>query len=503
MVDPQGSLEAEFTFEGERGRQVDEPPFGILVLGDWSAAAEKLPLSQRRPIEIDRDNFDEVMSRLGSRLVLDLATSPSTSLTFRSLDDFHPDGIFQQQPLFQQLRELRRDLLSPGKFADAATKVRAWFDVDVSNRGPEARPAGDISSTEGLLDSILSGTNAPASSVKSFNDPELSSFVRDIVRPHLVSIDDNEQAALLAAIDAATSDIMRRVLHDRDFQALEAAWRGLYLLVRRADTASDLKIYILDVSKDELRYELQSVSKLADSRLFDIAVNETVETPGADRWSVFAGNYGFLPNKDDIATLIRVAKIAAAAGAPFISHIRPEVIGIASLSSNRDPADWDLRGESDAGKLWSVLRGIPESVYLGMTIPRFLARVPYGRDTEPLETFQFEEFSREPEHDDYLWSNCCFLAALLLAQSYSEHGWEMDRRFVQDIENLPIHTYESNGESVFQPCGEVLLTEKACERLMEYGIMPLASNKNSDRVRLARFQSISQPVTALRGRWTE
>src|SRR5439155_3922424 len=167
-----------------------------------------------------------------------------------------------------------------------------------------------VESSDNLLDAILSGTAgaAPAPRPARGSD-EIATLVSDLVRPHLVSIDENEQAALLAAIDAATSDLMRHILHDRNFQELEAAWRGLYLLVRRAETGTDLKFYIFDVSKNELAADLRSVDSLNDSRLSEILVREAVETLGGEPWAVVAGSYGFVPYKNDVAALIRIAKI--------------------------------------------------------------------------------------------------------------------------------------------------------------------------------------------------
>ena len=137
-----------------------------------------------------------------------------------------------------------------------------------------------------------------------------------------------------------------------------------------------------------------------------------------------------------------------------------------------------------------------------MTIPRFLVRLPYGSDTDPAETFSFEEFTDVPAHDDYLWANSSFAFALLLAESYSEFGWELGRAFVQDIDDLPLHMYKQNGETIFQSPAEVQLSQNACEQLMEYGLMPLVSFKNTGRVRLGRFQSIADPVRMLKGRWS-
>jgi len=504
VVDSDYGLEAKFTLERERGGVIEEPRFRILVLGDWTGDGEKKSLSDRRPVEIDRDNFDEVLRKFAPKL--SPTDSDGQELAFESLDDFHPDQIFQELPTFARLRDLRSRLLSPDQFNHAASEVRSWFKVD-EPKAPERSVTNASEPKDGqgdnLLDAILSGSSAAASTARQpGTSNEVASLIKDLVRPHLVSVDENEQAALLSAVDAATGDLVRRVLHDHRFQALEAAWRGLYLMVRRAETGTELKIYIYDISHEELANDLKSVSDLGESTLYRTLVREAVETPGAEPWAVIAGDYAFLPEKDDIAALMRVAKICAAAGAPFISHMRPDVIGVASLAEQPDVAKWDLSSNNNAGKLWSVLRGIPEAEYLGMTIPRFLSRLPYGSETEPLETFQFEEFIGPPPHDKYLWSNNCFVATLLLAQSFSAYGWQMDRRYIQDIERLPMHMYEVDGEKVYQPCAEVLLTQNACERLMEHGLMPLVSYKNTDHVKLARFQSIADPVVGLRGRWS-
>ena len=503
MIDSDDGLEARFTLERERGGEIDEPPFRLLVLGDWSGDAEKKEVSKRRPVEVDRDTFDELIGKLGTRLELEQPSGDALSLEFRELDDFHPDRIFERLPLFARLRELRSRLLSNDKFNEAATEVRSWFKVDEPTKAEPATAsqAAEHKGPDGLLDAILSGPAAAAPKPKASG--EVADLIRELVRPHLVSVDENEQAALLAAVDAATSDLMRRILNDKHFKALESAWRGLYLLVRRAETGTDLKIFVLDLNKEDFSNGLKNVSDLRESTLFKIVVSDAIDTPGGEPWAAIIGDYAFAPIKDDIAALMRVAKISAAANAPFVSHMRPEVLGVSSLAGETDPSKWDTSSETETGKFWTALRSIPEAEYLGFTIPRFLVRLPYGRETEPLETFQFEELDGSPKHDDYLWANSCFIAGLLMAQSFSEHGWDMNGRFIQDIEQLPMHMYKADAETVFQPCAEVLLTQNACERLMEYGLMPLISYKNTDHVKLARFQSIADPVTGLRGRWKQ
>lgn len=491
------NLEMDFTLESERSGIVNEPIFQMLMLGDWTGDADKKPLAERKSIEIDRDNFDDVMRGLGVRLDLETA-GRVVRLQFNSLDDFHPDELYKSVPLFAELRDLRKRLRNADTFNSAARELRE------SSPMPAAVPTEPVTETppvsENLLDAILSKPEGGASVPKPAVSSDISNLVNELVRPHLVNVDEGEQSAMVAAVDESISGLMRSILHNRRFQLLEAAWRGLFFVVRRTETASDLRIYILDVSKEDLTADIRAAEEPARSAVYKTVAAGRNEDPFAAAF----GNYAFLPNVDDIASIIRLGKAAAATRTPFVSHIRPEVIGVESLAEHPDPVNWDMSGTTDAGRLWNAVRELPESHFLGLTMPRFLARLPYGSLTEPAETFSFEEFSENggARHDDYLWANGCFAVAQLMAASYTEFGWQFGQQFIQDIEGLPLHMHKKDGETVYQSCAEVQLSHNAAEKLMEFGIMPLVSFKNTDRVRLLRFQAISDPVGMLKGRWT-
>lgn len=498
MISNENMLEAMFSMESDKSGVVEEPPFRMLVLGDWAGDGERKPFSERRPIEIDRDDFDDVMKRLGVVLELDYNGEP-LRLEFNELDDFHPDKIFQSVPLFEELRDLRRRLRQESTFNSAAREVRSMFgspettEPSGASSEPVEVPADD------LLGAILAKPSGGAAVPKPKPSSDLARLVSDLVRPHLVEVDEGEQAQLTEAVDAATSGLMRGILHDRRFQELEAAWRGLFFLVRRTETSTDLKIFLLDATKDELTEDLKSSENLSGTTYYRHFVREAVEAPGGDPFALALGDYAFEGSIDDIATLIRVAKISAKANAPFISHMRPDVFGVHSLAGQPDAAAWKLADDSTGSKLWLALRDQSEAVYLGMVMPRFLARLPYGRETEPLDMFDFEEFDATPEHDNYLWTNGCFAAGQLLAESFAASRWDMGRALKQDIEGLPVHVYKDGTETVYKPCGEVLLNDNAMQKLMDFGFMPLVTYKNSDRVKLARFHSIAD--TALKGMW--
>lgn len=491
-------LEAEVRFGNQTGGVIDEPPFHILALGNWSGDAEKRALSARNPIEIDRDNFDEIMERLGTKAVLDFEDGSALELEFKSLDDFHPDQIFRSVEMFDQLRALRKKLNNSDTFSDGAYEARQLFGL--KREDVQAAPVETAEEpSDNLLDAILAKPEGGAAAPKRKLSGELGSLISDIVRPHIVAVDEEQQSSLVSLVDTATSELMRKILHHRRFQELEASWRGLFFLVRRTETSTDLKIWVLDASKEEIAADLKDAESLSLTHLYKTLVYEAVETVGAEAWSLIAGDYAFSPEVDDVAALMRISKIAAAAGAPFVSHMRPDVLGVHSLFEKPDPKDWSVENPSNEAKLWAALRGQAESQFLGMTIPRFIGRLPYGSDWEPIDTFSFEEFDSGSEHDDYLWSNGCFAAAMLLAQSFAEYGWEMNGRLQQDINGLPLYFSKDAGQKTYKPCAEITMTDLSVNKLVDAGFMPLVSYRDTDRMKLAMFQSITG--SALMGRW--
>ncbi len=508
-------LEFEFSMEKEAIPVSEDPPFRILLLGDYSgrknlARSTDSPIPEAKPIDVDRDNFDDMMKRLnvGLRLELQEGSDEKLILNFKDLDDFHPDRLFARVSLFSDLRDIRKRLLNPDLYEEAAREVRDWLDNEPEETPvvEEGETLADESapSSGNLLDDILGQTKSEASEYKA--SPKrgslLGDFVRDVVSPYLVETDEAEQAKLLALVDSSTSDLMRTIIHHPEFKELEAAWRGLYFLIKRVETDSDLKITVLDVSKSEVVSNLQNVKDLSDSALYNIIIRDAVKTHGGEPWSLICGNYEFSLDVGEVATLIRLSKLANIAVAPFIAQIRPQMLGIESFAGESDERRWNYKDESTPGKLWTMLRTIPEASSLGLAMPRFLGRLPYGESTEPTEVFDFEELTHAREHEDYLWINPSFLIAALVGQSFSAYGWEFRSRMFLDVDSLPTHVYQIDGETITKPCAEVVLTHTACDIILEQGVMPLLSFRDTDRVRLGGLHSIAFPEKALSGRWS-
>jgi len=427
-----------------------EEPFRILVMGNFSGGAGR----NRRPIEIDRDNFGQVMALMAPELRLPF-NGVELPVKFRELDDFHPDRLLARVPLFQKLRDLRKRLADPSTFAATAAELEPR----------STPPEPNVTNLSGAdLLRLMTGEEAPPRS-SSGERSAWEQMLSELVSKYSSPSPDPRQPAWIARTDDAITGEMRTLLHYPSFQALESAWRGMYFLTRKLDTSEELKIYLMDLPQEELT----TGSGLGDvSRALD-----------GDPIAVIAGLYAF--GKGDEAALERVAVLAQVANAPFLAGLAPDVVGIEEV--------------------FSELRLTLKARWIGLAMPRFLLRLPYGSTTDETETFAFEEMPAPPEHERYLWGNPSIACAYLLGEAFSRYGWRMRPGVVQDIEGLPAHVYKVDGASEMKPCAEIWMTESAAELLLERGFMPLASVKGSDRVRLVRFQSLAKPAMPLAGKW--
>ena len=495
-----GKIDVSLTSTMEETKSVpdQETPFRIAVLGDFTGRVNRgilTPgLTGRKPLLVDRDNIDEILARLNVGINLPILGKDSAPVTikFSEMDDFHPDRLYEKLDVFEALQEMRQSIKDPETFASLATE---GIHPPVTGGGKEegAQEMGN------LLDRILDESeDRKAENAPYQGQPEMDRFLKEITRPHLVPKAHPKQAEMLKSVDEAAGELMRRILHHPDFQAVESGWRGLYFLISRLETDENLKIYLLDIAKEELAADLSSAEDLSKTGTYNLLVGQTVKTFGGEPWAVIAGNYVFNQDINDIQLLGRMAKIARAAGAPFISSARDTVLGCESLVKSPDPDEWK---ETEDSQAWDALRKIPEAAYLGLALPRFLLRLPYGGDTVPLESFSFEEMPEQPVHEQYLWGNPSFACAYLLAQSFVREGWSFQQGQVMDIEGMPLHVYKEQGESVVKPCAEVVLTEKAAEKILDKGLLLLLSYRNQDVIRLARFQSLADPPANLAGKW--
>lgn len=467
-----------------------ETPFRLLVLGDFGGAGTG-PLAKRKLHAVDRDVLEEELGRLEVSVDVPLGNGRSARIELRDLDDFHPDRLLERVEVLTEWREIRERLENPRTFAEAASEVRA-FAGPPPERRESAAPAGG---EDDIVGELLAG----ASRQKRAADSAFEAELKEIVRPHLAPEEDADLPRLREAVDEARSGLLRAILRSPRFRAVEAAWRSLDLLVRRAGEEA-IRVFFLDASRDALLEDLTSHETLSGTGLYRRLVTETVETPGADPWGAILGLYDFGPTLADAALLARLAKLARAAGAPFLAGARSDFVGCASLAATPDPSDWRAP-EGEGAMIWEELRALPEAAWVALALPRLMLRRPYGARTEPIDSFGFEEIPSVPEHEAYLWGNAALASTLVLLGAFEQGGWDLRPETAVEIQGLPTHVSKDGLETRVTPPSEVVLTVKAAEKLLEAGLVPVLSLKGSENVRVARLQSIAKPLRALSGRW--
>jgi type VI secretion system protein ImpC len=301
---------------------------------------------------------------------------------------------------------------------------------------------------------------------------------------------------IIDAFDAEEkSERMHSVLHHPDFQALEAAWRGLDWLLRRAIKGSQVEVMLLDLSMAELTQDLKASDNLSETGLHQLLIEKAVHGPKGDPWAVLVGLYHFDMSAAHAELLGRLAKIGSQSKAPFLASLSSRVL------------DKSFTPSPDAAEAWLALRQLPEAALLGLALPRFLLRLPYGENTQSIDRFSYEEMTLPPDRGNYLWGNPALGCGALLAQAFLKQGWSGQPGTVLALENLPIHVYTVDDEEEVT-LAEAWLVKPQTEQLVKQGIMPLLCVRGKGEVQLGRFLSLAQPgkdgsPRALHGRWSK
>jgi len=492
MTDPRLQFDLNFARAPGARRRDDAEPFRILVLGAFGGDAA-LPLAQRQPLPVDIDSFERVFARLAPRLLLALDDAPLT-IELQSPDDFHPDRLFERLPPFVALRRLRAELADPAQFHRAAAALGA---VPTSAPTAAADGAADGAADIERLLGRAPSTPAPATTIGGI---DMTAWLRGIVAPQVVPDIGHEQRALLAGVDAAIAEQMRRVLHAPAFQALEARWRGLERLVRELDLGETLQLFLLDAPRADLEQDLRThAPDLSRSALHGHLCGPRTQAPDGRPWSLLVSDLAVGADFDDLQLLAALGAMAGRAGAPLLAAARPSLAGCTTPAQLPDPPTWQPLEHATA-TFWQALRQSPVAPWIGLLLPRVLARLPYGKDSDPIGAFAFEELAVR-EHEGYLWGSPALAAALLAGQAFMEDGWDLDLEVGRDLDDLPSHIYREDGAAQQQPCAEVAMGEAAGAALLQRGLMPLLSYRNRNAARLLRFQSIADPAQALARAW--
>jgi type VI secretion system protein ImpC len=305
--------------------------------------------------------------------------------------------------------------------------------------------------------------------------------------------------AIIAEIDKTLSDQLNVILHNERFQQLESAWRGLHYLVNNTETDEMLKIRVMNVSKKDLGKTLKKYKGAAwdQSPLFKKLYEEEYGQLGGEPYGCLVGDYYFDHTPGDVEMLGQMAQIASAAHAPFISGAGPTLMGMDSWQELANPRDLaKIFGAPDYAA-WRSLRESDDAKYLGLAMPRFLARLPYGAKTNPVEEFEFEEETAGGDSRKYGWANSAYAMAVNVNRSFKLYGWCTSIRGVESggaVEGLPVHTFPSDDGGVDMKCPtEIAISDRREAELANCGLMPLIHRKNTDTAAFIGAQSLQKP----------
>ena len=306
--------------------------------------------------------------------------------------------------------------------------------------------------------------------------------------------------AMIAEIDRRLSDQGNEILHHADFQQLEGAWRGLHHLVNNTETDEMLKIRVFNISKKELGKTLKKFKGTAwdQSPIFKRVYEEEYGQFGGEPFGCLVGDYYFDHSPPDVAMLQELGQVAAAAHAPFISGTSPTLLNMDSWQELANPRDLTKIFQTAEYAPWRSLRESEDSRYIGLAMPRFLARLPYGAKTNPVEEFAFEEDTGGADHSRYTWANAAYAMAVNINKSFKEFGWCSQIRGVESggtVEGLPCHTFPTDDGGVDMKCPtEIAISDRREAELAKNGLMPLLHRKNTDMAAFIGAQSLQKPA---------
>jgi len=306
--------------------------------------------------------------------------------------------------------------------------------------------------------------------------------------------------SMIAAIDKKLTEQINVILHHEDFQKLEAAWRGLHYLVNNTETDEMLKIRFMDISKQELGKTLKRYKGTAwdQSPLFKKIYEAEYGQFGGEPFGCLVGDYHFDQTAPDVELLGEMAKVAAAAHAPFIAGASPTVMQMGSWQELANPRDLTKIFTTPEYAAWRSLRESDDARYLGLAMPRYLARLPYGAKTSPVEDFDFEEDTGAADHSRYTWSNAAYAMAVNINRSFKMYGWCSRIRGIESggaVEGLPTHTFPTDDGGVDMKCPtEIAISDRREAELAKNGFMPLVHRKNSDFAAFIGAQSLQKPT---------
>jgi type VI secretion system protein ImpC len=353
---------------------------------------------------------------------------------------------------------------------------------------------------KGLLDSIVEeGRLGKDEAARDRGRDMVKEFVKEVLSGTITIARDVDAMinARIAQIDHLISIQLNEVMHAPEFQKLEGTWRGLKYLITNSETSEKLKIKVLNVNKKELLRDLQRAPEFDQSALFKKVYEEEFGVFGGAPFGALIGDYEFNKSGQDIELLEKVSQVAAAAHAPFLTAASHEMFNLESFTELDAPRDLGRVFDTTEYARWKGFRQSEDSRYVALTCPRVLLRLPYGKDTVPVDGFNYEEKVDGTDHNKYLFGNAAWALGTRLTNAFAMYGWCACIRGVESgglVEGLPVHTFRTGEGDVAMKCPtEVPITDRREKELADLGFAPLVHCKGTDYAAFFSVQSAQRP----------
>ncbi len=366
-------------------------------------------------------------------------------------------------------------------------------------QGKVAEPQ-EAQEEKSLLDQIIEkGRMVRDESQRDWAKDLIGEFVKQVMEGTLVVSKDTELMinARIAQIDRIVSTQLNEIMHNPEFQKLEASWRGLRFLVFESETSEHMKLRVMNCSKKDLLKDLEKAVEFDQSALFKKIYEEEFGTFGGASYGALIGDYEFSNHPQDMALLDKVSQVAAAAHAPFIAAASPSLFNLERFTDLGVPRDLAKIFTSIEYAKWKSLRNAEDSRYVALALPHILMRLPYGQANVPVESFNYEEDVDGTDHSKYLWGNAAYALGTRLTDAFAKYHWTAAIRGVEGgglVQDLPVHTFRTDEGEVALKCPtEIAITDRREKELADLGFVPLVHCKGTDYAAFFSTQTCNKP----------
>ena len=348
-----------------------------------------------------------------------------------------------------------------------------------------------------LLDEIVQATRMkPTDEGYAITRQGVQAFIDELLKPgRELRVTQAVVDEMIAGLDRKLSAQMDMILHDQTFQKLESAWRSMKYLVDKTDFRENIKIELMNVSKEDLLDDFSDAPEITKAGLYKIAYTSEYGQFGGKPYGLMVSNYEFGPGAQDIRLLQYLAGVANMSHAPFVAAAGSAFFGLEDFSGLPNLKDLKAIFEMPQYTKWQSFRESDDARNVGLVLPHFLLRLPYGPDSQPAKSFAYREDVEEGNRG-FLWGNAAFAFAAQVSESFANYRWCANIIGPQGggaVEDLPVYQYEAMGDLQTKIPTEILISERREFELAEEGFIALTMRKGSDNAAFFSANSVQKP----------